>query len=214
LLLGASLALWNLGAPALSASGTCLNVASPYGDAEDNAIITVRFPHAVAILEGTWTTWNVGVPTGPIAYGSRGCLVAGHYLDAEGRAIPAVSVFTRARHGLEPADEIIAGRPLALGAQGAPPKVRLHLETGEPLHPTLQMEQTAGHGIRRCRAAASAASGPVQPVGDAPGTWASPFAMKKPARRRQALATGAPRPTSWRRNRGCILSPAILLPEH
>ena len=51
------------------------NLTSPYGDAEDNAMMTVRFPRALAILEGTWTTWNTGVPTGPIVYGRQGALV-------------------------------------------------------------------------------------------------------------------------------------------
>ncbi len=166
---GASLALWYLGAPALSASGTCLNMASHYGDAEDNAIITVRFPRAVAILEGTWTTWNVGLPTGPIAYGSRGCLVAGHRLDDEGRAIPAVSVFTRRSHGLEPADEIIEGDPLPLGRSTPAEEFTHHLETGEPLHPTLQMDHNVQAMAILDAGRRSASTGHVQPVEDA--TW-------------------------------------------
>lgn len=164
---GASLALWYLDAPALSATGLRLNVASPYGDAEDNAIITVRFPQAVAILEGTWTTWNVGVPTGPIAYGSRGCLVAGQHVGAGGRAMPAVSVYTSRAHGLQAADEIVEGDPLPAGRATPAEEFVHHLHTGDPLHPTLQM----AHNLRAMAildaGRRSAESGHVEPVNDA-----------------------------------------------
>ena len=49
---GACLARWFIGEPAASATAVSANVNSHYGDAEDNAIITVRFPRSLAILEG------------------------------------------------------------------------------------------------------------------------------------------------------------------
>jgi hypothetical protein len=63
------------------------NLASQYGDADDNAVITVRFPGALAILEATWTTWAAGLPTGPIAYGTQGTLVVNSRKNAEGKAV-------------------------------------------------------------------------------------------------------------------------------
>jgi hypothetical protein len=35
----------------------------------------VRFPTAMALLEGSWTTLDHGVPPGPIVYGTKGTLV-------------------------------------------------------------------------------------------------------------------------------------------
>ena len=71
---GACLSRYFIGEPAESAVAIKANMTSHYGDADDNAIITVRFPNALAILEGTWTTWHTGIPTGPIAYGTKGTM--------------------------------------------------------------------------------------------------------------------------------------------
>jgi predicted dehydrogenase len=68
---GACLSRWFVGEPAVAAFGIKANLDSHFGDADDNAIITVRYPSALTILEGSWTTWSVGVPTGPIVYGTR-----------------------------------------------------------------------------------------------------------------------------------------------
>ncbi|MCL4508148.1 MAG: hypothetical protein M1296_01325, partial [Chloroflexi bacterium] len=72
---GACLSRWFIGVPALDACGLRVNLNSPYGDADDNAIISVRFPNAIALLEATWTTQDHGIPTGPIVYGETGTLV-------------------------------------------------------------------------------------------------------------------------------------------
>ena len=55
--------------------GMKANLNSHWGDAEDNGVIVIRFPNAMALLEGTWTTFDHGVPTGPIVYGTTGTLV-------------------------------------------------------------------------------------------------------------------------------------------
>ena len=51
------------------------NLQSQWGTADDNAAVLVRFPSALALLESTWTTFDHGVATGPIVYGSTGTLV-------------------------------------------------------------------------------------------------------------------------------------------
>ena len=156
---GACLARWLIGEPAVAVSGIKANVTSHYGDADDNAILTVRFPKALAILEGTWSTWHVGVPTGPIVYGTRGTLVV---------ARRQVELYTTRGRSMEP-DQVIEGDPLPEGRQTLGEEVIHHLETGEPLHFTLDMpfnlEAMAilDAGIR------SAASGKVELVNDA--TW-------------------------------------------
>ena len=127
---GACLARWYLGEQAVAATGIRANLTSHYGDADDNAIITVRFPNALAILEATWTTWNAGVPTGPIAYGTRGTLVA---------LRDTVEVYTTRSHGRSEPDQVVAGEPLPEGRATLAEEFVHHLETEEPLHPTLDM---------------------------------------------------------------------------
>src|SRR5690606_28573099 len=61
-----------------AAWGIKANVNSHYGDADDNGVITVRFPKGIGILEGSWTTVNVGVPNGPIIYGTKGTMIVNH----------------------------------------------------------------------------------------------------------------------------------------
>jgi len=162
---GACLSRWFIGEPAVAACGIKANLTSHYGDADDNAIITVRFPKALTILEGTWTTWNAGVPTGPIVYGTQGTLVASAKM-VDGRRVPVVEVYTSRSHGLTEPDQVLEGDPLPEGRDTVAKEFIHHLETGEPLHPTLDMtfnlEAMAilDAGIR------SAASGKMELVND------------------------------------------------
>ena len=165
---GACLSRWYLGEGATAAYGLKANLNSHYGDAEDNAIITVRFPRALAILEGTWTTWNVGVPTGPIVYGTRGTLVVSTRPRPDGAGtVPVVEVHTSRGHGLAEPEEVLEGDPLPEGRATLAEEFIHHLETGDPLHPTLQMDLNLeamailDAGIR------SAASGKQELVNDA-----------------------------------------------
>ena len=164
---GACLSRWYMGEPAVAATAMVANLTSPYGDAEDNAVITVRFPHGLAILEGTWTTWHVGVPTGPIAYGTRGTLVV-RSRGGGNHKPPTTVVEVYATHTFSSAepDEVYEGDPLPDGRATLAKEFIHHLETGEPLHPTLDpafnLEAMAilDAGIR------SAASGKVELVND------------------------------------------------
>jgi predicted dehydrogenase len=167
---GACLSRWYLGEPAVAATALRANLTSHYGDADDNAVIAVRFPTALALLEATWTTWHVGVATGPIAYGTRGTLVvksrpmAYHELP-----VSVIEVHTTRGALLSEPDRIIEGEPLPAGRATLAEEFIHHLETGEPLHPTLDMHQNLevmailDAGIR------SANSGQVELVNDA--TW-------------------------------------------
>jgi len=167
---GACLSRWYLGEPAVAVTAMKANLSSHYGDADDNAVITVRFPRALALLEATWTTWHVGVPTGPIAYGRRGALVVKtrpmvyHELP-----VSVVEVFTTRGSLVSEPDRIIQGEPLPAGRATLAEEFIHHLETGEALHPTLDMYQNLevmailDAGIR------SANSGEVELVNDA--TW-------------------------------------------
>jgi len=166
---GACLSRWYLGTPAVAAMGIKANLTSHYSNAEDNAIITVRFPKALTILEATWTTWNVGVPTGPIIYGTKGTLVVSSKPGEDGHSTPVVEVYTSRGHGISEPDQVIEGDPLPEGRATLAEEFIHHLETGEPLHPTLDPHQNLDvmaildAGIR------AAASGKIELVNDA--TW-------------------------------------------
>ncbi len=124
---GAMISYWYVGEKATAAMGMKANLNSHWGDAEDNGVILVRFPSAMALLEGTWTTFAHGVPTGPIVYGTTGTLVVDN---RDGRPV----VRLERGHGQTTIYEV---EPLPEGRQDVAQEYIHHLETGEPLHPSL-----------------------------------------------------------------------------
>jgi predicted dehydrogenase len=152
---GACLARYYIGEPAVAAYGLKANLLTPYGDADDNAIITVRFPKAIAILEATWSCPDHGVPTGPLLYGSTGTIVVERQGDRQ-----VVTI----RRGRGTTPEQVELDPLPAGRDTLGREVINHLETGEPMHETLQVDFNLDAmgildaGIR------SAASGRLEPV--------------------------------------------------
>jgi predicted dehydrogenase len=138
---GACLSRWYLGQPAVAAQGFTANLNSPYGDAEDNAVITVQFPGAMALLEATWSCVDHALPTGPILYGETGTL------SVDGTHV-------RLSRGKDSEPERIPGDPLPAGRTTLAEEFIRHLESGEPLHPTLdprlnlQVQAILDAGIR------------------------------------------------------------------
>jgi len=124
---GAMVSYWYVGEKATAAMGMKANLNSHWGDAEDNGIIVVRFPSAMALLEATWTTFDHGVPTGPIVYGTTGTLVVD---SKDGRSV----VRLERGHGNTTIYEV---EPLPEGRQDVAQEYLHHLDTGEPLHPSL-----------------------------------------------------------------------------
>ena len=125
---GALVSRWYVGEQATAAMGMRANLDSQWGDGDDNAAMIVRFPAAMALLEGSWTTWDHGVPTGPIVYGTTGTLVV------ESRDGKQVVRLERG-HGQT---TIYPPDPLPEGRSNVAEEFVHHLETGEPLHPTLE----------------------------------------------------------------------------
>jgi len=126
---GAMFSYWAIGEKAISAVGLRANLNSPFGDADDNGAMLVRFPTALGLFEGSWTTWDHGVPYGPIIYGQSGVLVIE---SRDGKRV------VREEHGggqttLHPTD------PLPEGRDTIASEYVHHLDTGEPVHPTLEM---------------------------------------------------------------------------
>lgn len=126
---GAMAARWYVGEPAVAAIGMRANLNSQWADADDNGAIVVRFPSAMGLFEGTWTTWDHGVPGGPIVYGTTGTLVV-EQRDGE----PVVRL---ERGGGQ--TTIYDCEPLPEGREQVPGEYIHHLATREPLHPTVEM---------------------------------------------------------------------------
>ena len=124
---GAMVSRWFIGQPAVAAIGLRANLRSQWSDADDNGLIIARFPKAIGVCEGSWTTLEPGAPGGPIVYGAEGTLVVD-----ERREQPAVMVIKG--RGQTSSYEGVALGP---NRQTVAEELVHHLETGEPLHPTL-----------------------------------------------------------------------------
>ena len=151
---GACLSRWYFGEPAVAAAGLAANLGSPYAEIEDNAIVSVRFPSAIALLEASWTTLDNAIPAGPIIYGSEGTLVVEDMGGARIRIARG--------HGAEP--EIVEAEPLPAGRTSIAGEMFHHLSTGEPLHITLQPEFNLDAMAILDAGARSASSGKLEPV--------------------------------------------------
>jgi len=126
---GAILARWLLGRPAVAAAGLRANLDNPASDADDNGVIAARFARALGLFEGSWTTLDLARPWGPTIYGTRGTLVA----DESERSV--VRIFGGSGAPVEsPAD------PPPPGRSNVAEEFIHHLETREPLHPTLDID--------------------------------------------------------------------------
>ena len=127
---GACLSRWFYGQAAVAAYGLKANFDSLFGDAEDYATITARYPEGVAILEGSWTTQNTGVSAGPVFFGTEGTMV----VEKDGTL-----ACYKTRHKLEPDIVYDDVPPLPKGREDVAGEFLHHLETGEPLHETLSL---------------------------------------------------------------------------
>jgi predicted dehydrogenase len=156
---GSLISRWLVGEQATSVFGLRANLDSPWGDAEDNAAMLVRFPSAYTICEGSWTTLDHGVTPGPIVYGTTGTLL----VEKQG-ATPVVRVERGAgQTTIYEADALDAGRT------NIAEEMIHHLDTGGPLHPMLDLNfnlevmAILDAGLR------SAASGKAESVDN--GVW-------------------------------------------
>ncbi|MBV7329955.1 Gfo/Idh/MocA family oxidoreductase [Chloroflexi bacterium TSY] len=125
---GSKLARWYVGEQALAAIGMKANLNSHWGDAEDNAAMLVRFPGAMALFEGSWTTKDHGVSPGPIVYGTEGTLVIERKVDQ----------IVRLATGDEQS-KVYDLEPLPEGRTNIAEELIHRLETGDALHPTLDL---------------------------------------------------------------------------
>lgn len=111
------------------------NVCHPYSDTEDYAALTIKFPDAVGILEGVWSTFASGTPTGPTVWGTEGALeinYAGEFcvkLFQEKFAVKPTRIF-------RPDTSV-----LPKGRSSIEEEVLHYLDTGLPLQETLSLKR-------------------------------------------------------------------------
>ena len=127
---GACMSCWFINQHPIEAFGLKANYNSPYGNVEDYATITVRFPSSVAILEGSWTTINTGIEPGPILFGTEGTMVV--------KQSGQLYIY-KTRHKKEP-DLIIEPEPLPIERNNLGKEILYHLDTGGSLFPMLDLE--------------------------------------------------------------------------
>jgi len=123
---GACLAAWIVGAPS-EVRAMAANLMSP-GDAEDNATLLLRFPRAVGTIEASWTSFHNGLPNGPVVMGTHGTIV-----------LDGADVLVFKERGSATPTRIEQGDPLPAGRATVGEELLHHIETGEPLHPTLAL---------------------------------------------------------------------------
>jgi len=126
---GCLVARWLIGQGAVAAVGLRANLNSQWADGDDNGAMLARFPNAIGLFEASWTTWDHGVPNGPIVYGQKGTLVV-------------ETVASQRRVRLERG----GGRTTIFDPAPLPPErdniareFIYHLETRQPVHPTLDL---------------------------------------------------------------------------
>ena len=156
---GACMCCWFTGLTPQSAYGLKANFDSPFGSADDYSAIMVRFPSAVALLEGSWTTVSSGVPNGPLLYGLEGTIVT--------RLDGTVEVHKK-RHTEKP-DKVIQAEALPAGRETLAKETLHHLDTGEPLFPMLDLPLNMAAVSILDAGARSAQSGKMEMIND--GVW-------------------------------------------
>lgn len=124
---GAMLSRWLVGEQALDAVAVKANLDSHWGEADDNAVMITRFPSAIGLYEGTWTTRHHGVPVGPIVYGTEGTVLAD---SRDGERL----IRLERGHG---ETEWIEPDPLPEGRRTIAQELVHHLDTGDSLNPLL-----------------------------------------------------------------------------
>ena len=127
---GCMLSNWIIRGNAKSVTAVGVNVATDFADICDNGIAIVKYPGAVAVLEGTWTTPSRAIPSGPVLYGDTGVI----YCEREENEV-RVKAFD------------IYGKDISVPETEVPKHLKniaaeyvYHKRTGERVHETLSFD--------------------------------------------------------------------------
>ncbi len=125
---GANISLWWFNDIPLSVVGVADRLAKPFGDAEDNAVLIVRYPNTIAVLESSWSQGG-STPGGPTVVGTDGVLTVSQ------RDGQAGVVLTK-----DGSEQFIAADPLPADMQSGVAHFLSALLNGTPLHLTVSPE--------------------------------------------------------------------------
>lgn len=158
---GCNLSRWFLGEGAVAATAIRANFMSHFADVDDYSAAMLRYPSAVALLEGSWATASGGgIPCGPIVFGEDGTLVTD-------RLSPTVSLYL-GRHLKEPTHQYTPD-PLPEDRADLALETLHHLETGQPLHEALDLAVNLDAMAAMDAAFRSAVSGKLEMTGNSCG---------------------------------------------
>ncbi len=135
---GASVARLLLG-PAQSATATLARLRQDDIAVDDNAVLTVRWPRALAVIEASWTAAGPVTDGGPTIAGTAGTLVVRRQAGRrEGHIATggAVELFTPA----EPDGRLIEPPALPAGERSAVEHFLACLAAGRPFHPLVSLQ--------------------------------------------------------------------------
>jgi predicted dehydrogenase len=150
---GACLSAWLMSEQATSVLGLTANLRSRYGDAEDNAAMIVRFPAGLSILEASWTTVHNGLAPVLALYGTEGTI-----------AVEGGEILIYRERGSKMPSRMEKDDPLPRGRSTIAEEFLRHLETGEPLHPLLDLPINLATMAILDAGIRSAQSGKTEPV--------------------------------------------------
>jgi len=71
---GCMLSYWLFDKPAVAAFGIRGNFVNQWCNAEDNAVMIIRYSESLATVEANWTTYNDLIPHGPMLFGTDGAM--------------------------------------------------------------------------------------------------------------------------------------------
>ena len=129
---GAMSCNWLIGQAATSVIGMRANTDSHFGDCDDNAVMIVRYPKCMAVLEGSWTTPANTRPPGPELYGSEGKVWS--EMGKDGKVSVKIIDY------MGKLTEIVAPQPEAHKKNITAAFVH-HKQTGQPLPEFLDLDQ-------------------------------------------------------------------------
>lgn len=129
---GCLFSFWFLGDGAQSVLSHGVNLNTRFGDTEDNFAALVKYDGKMAVLEGTWTTPRVVIPSGPMVLCTDGVIIC------TGRAENAPDVRVYDAYGNEV--EIL---PVEVGQEynNMPSHYAHHVKTGAPIHEMLTLDK-------------------------------------------------------------------------
>ncbi|MDD5604161.1 MAG: Gfo/Idh/MocA family oxidoreductase [Eubacteriales bacterium] len=155
---GCSLSRWFVGRRPEAVFAMKMNAMSNFAPVEDYSAMMIRYPEAVALIEGSWATVSGGgVHNGPIVFGDRGTIVSDRYSSK-------VLVYNKL-HGNDP-DGVYESSPLTPGRDNIAAEYFNHIDKGEPVHPLLDIPLNIDAMAALDAGIRSAASGKLELTGN------------------------------------------------